>query len=304
MQKVAKKMDFGSYHVVDIALHLFYDGLGYNGMASQVGIANFDPENPSGKHSTTRTIEDELFAALLRSRLVPSIKESNFTRCGRTDTGVNATGQIVGLRVRGNKKDKPEQDQTLAYDRMLNGNLPSSIRVVRWGLVKDSFNARFDCIYREYCYFFDASGLAMDKMTDALCHLVGTHDFKNLSCKDKSKPDKSTIRTVIGARFEKKEYNIHVLVIRGSAFLYHQVRCIMGILLEIGSGAKKPDIVSDLLVADTKISYVMAAPEQLFLTECGYPDGTINWVKEGQRPTRELRNFHACRVFALNMIDT
>jgi tRNA pseudouridine38/39 synthase len=37
---------------------------------------------------------------LLQTKLVPSREESNYHRCGRTDRGVSATGQVISLDLR------------------------------------------------------------------------------------------------------------------------------------------------------------------------------------------------------------
>lgn len=43
------------------------------------------------------------------------------------------------------------------------------------------------------------------------------------------------------------DFSLCVLTMKGQAFLYHQVRCIMGILFLIGSGREEPNIVLELL---------------------------------------------------------
>lgn len=43
------------------------------------------------------------------------------------------------------------------------------------------------------------------------------------------------------------DFSLCVLTMKGQAFLYHQVRCIMGILFLIGSGREEPNVVLELL---------------------------------------------------------
>jgi tRNA pseudouridine38/39 synthase len=71
-----------------VALHLYYNGEKYSGLAENVGK---DDDN---------SIERCLFGALVRSCLVASRSECKYSRCGRTDRGVSAAGQIVALRLR------------------------------------------------------------------------------------------------------------------------------------------------------------------------------------------------------------
>lgn len=43
------------------------------------------------------------------------------------------------------------------------------------------------------------------------------------------------------------EYSIYVIKIKAKAFLWHQIRCIMGILLLIAQEKEEPTIIDDLL---------------------------------------------------------
>lgn len=68
-------------------------------------------------------------------------------------------------------------------------------------------------------------------------------------------------------------------VIRGSAFLWHQVRCMMAVLFMIGRG-EDDETVIDLLfdvekLRDQRPNYNIAPENNLILSECGYDD--IEW---------------------------
>lgn len=39
---------------------------------------------------------------------------------------------------------------------------------------------------------------------------------------------------------------MYCLEIEGNAFLWHQIRCIMGVLLLIGKGHETPDVITEL----------------------------------------------------------
>lgn len=43
------------------------------------------------------------------------------------------------------------------------------------------------------------------------------------------------------------EYTMYVFTISGQAFLWHQIRNIIGILFLIGEGKEKPEIIKELL---------------------------------------------------------
>lgn len=76
----SEKFDFDRFKRRHVLLRVSYFGWDYMGFATQ---------EDAGK-----SIESELFAALLQTKLVRSREESNYHRCGRTDRGVSATGQV------------------------------------------------------------------------------------------------------------------------------------------------------------------------------------------------------------------
>ena len=112
-----------------------------------------------------------LFRAIERVRLAPDISEAGYSRCGRTDVGVSAFGNVVALRVRccheppcapvcpGSEAVPPPRGKLKAdYASRLNQQLPPEIRVVGCAEVDDTFSARFNCTGRTYKYFFNRDG--------------------------------------------------------------------------------------------------------------------------------------------------
>jgi tRNA pseudouridine38/39 synthase len=72
-----------------IALHVAYNGANYSGLAEHVGLP------------TDSSVEKHLFAALRKASLVPVSRDAcHYTRCGRTDKGVSAHGQVVALHLK------------------------------------------------------------------------------------------------------------------------------------------------------------------------------------------------------------
>jgi tRNA pseudouridine38/39 synthase len=71
-----------------VALRIYYDGEKYSGLAENVGR----PEDNS--------IERALFAALVKAQLIASRETCRYSRCGRTDRGVSAAGQVVALHIK------------------------------------------------------------------------------------------------------------------------------------------------------------------------------------------------------------
>ncbi|PSN72239.1 pseudouridylate synthase-like protein 3 [Corynespora cassiicola Philippines] len=195
-----KPFDFSKYSTRLIALKFAYLGQKYNGF-----------EHHRNNSTPLPTIEEELWKALVKTRLInPAPVEGSsadyerldkrtfeawdrdgadvnwegceYSKCGRTDRGVSAFGQVIGVRVRSNKPlpkakpppaegedaedsalaqepepEKPFDDLTaeISYIQLLNRVLPPEIRVYAWcPNPPPNFSARFSCKERRYKYFF------------------------------------------------------------------------------------------------------------------------------------------------------
>ncbi|KAF8968732.1 pseudouridine synthase [Flammula alnicola] len=278
-----KPFDFSKHPRRKIALKFCYSGWEYGGLAFQLGPTPLP------------TVENVLFDTLAKSRLVDA--EAGFDgcgweKCGRTDRGVSAAGQVVSLW---------EHD----YLAMLNRLLPDTIRVTAWSPVADSFSARFSCKYRHYKYFFSSLHLDIPRMQAAADRMVGEHDFRNLCKLDAQKQITSFRRKILRATVTPLDGEdggngvMHVFDLVGSAFLYHQVRHIMAVLFLVGSGLEPPSVVTELMnveggvepprsedvqyaVVDRKPEYQMADALPLMLWECGYDESQLNWRTSGK----------------------
>ncbi|KAF9893146.1 hypothetical protein FE257_012557 [Aspergillus nanangensis] len=202
--KKPREMDPSKYHTRFIALKFAYLGQRYNGL-----------EHANGNTTQLPTIEEELWKALRKTRLIfptgstlDDLKDwkepreakpytlnwegCEYSKAGRTDRGVSAFGQVVGVKVRsarpknkkmageddpgrrttmgdGGKEEEPNNTSTamaiddtwddiadeLPYISILNGILPEDIRVLAWcPHPPEGFDARFSCRERQYKYFF------------------------------------------------------------------------------------------------------------------------------------------------------
>ena len=87
----AKLFHFSSHLKRKIAIKFCYSGWEYNGLAYQNGPTPLP------------TVEDVLFKAFVKTRLVKEdggLDGCGWEKCGRTDRGVSAAGQVVSLWVR------------------------------------------------------------------------------------------------------------------------------------------------------------------------------------------------------------
>ncbi|KAI8081934.1 pseudouridine synthase [Gilbertella persicaria] len=278
-----RPFDMSKYTQRKIALRVAYLGWNYCGYASQ------------SRPEEIPTIEDMLFKALLKCRLIEDIEASDYSRCGRTDKGVSGLGQVIALNVRSKKlqsdpsPDLLPPDQEFPYIDNLNRMLPPDIRVLAWAPVPDDFSARFHCTARTYKYFFARNKLQIDKMQQACTYFEGHHDFRNFCKMDPSKNVLSYERHIISMKIDPVEHTqtagisegseFYQVTLKGTAFLWHQVRFMMSVLFLVGQGFEAPEVIRDLLDIDkvpSKPDFPMASDLPLVLYDCEFKD--LNWT--------------------------
>ncbi|CAH2308305.1 tRNA pseudouridine(38 39) synthase isoform X2 [Pelobates cultripes] len=291
--RVQRPFDFSAHPKQHVALRLAYLGWGYHGFASQ--------------ENTKNTVEEVVFNALMKTRLVENRQDSNYHRCGRTDRGVSALSQVISLDLRSNPPGMPE----IRYTHILNRVLPPDIRVLSWAKVPSSFSARFSCRSRTYRYLFPRAQLDIEAMDRAARLLQGTHDFRNLCKMDVANGVLNFTRTILRATVgpvpdlpgDVQPIQLCQLEITGLAFLYHQVRCIMGVLFLIGQRREKPEVIRELLDVETnpcKPQYNMAVELPLVLYDCQFND--VDWITE--RDTQSFLVSHLQRLWTQEAVKT
>ncbi|AMD22337.1 HGL003Wp [Eremothecium sinecaudum] len=274
-KKDKKNIDFSKYNTRFIALRFAYLGWNYNGLAIQK-----DP-------TPLPTVEGTILAAMQKCKLVPSItpQEYNFSRCGRTDKGVSAMNQVISLYVRSNltleeQLDPQSDSKEIPYVHILNQLLPVDIRVSAVCLrPPKGFDARFSCKYRHYKYLFNENGLDISMMREAAKYFEGEHDFRNYCKLDGSKQITNYKRRIISANILQVEGDMYCFDLIGSAFLWHQVRCMTAILFLIGQGLEDISLVQNLLDVDKypqKPVYDLASDIPLILYDCKFDD--LEWI--------------------------
>jgi len=219
-----------------LALGVSYRGEAYQGWQSQ----------PSG-----HTVQDRLERALTSFADRPVT-----TLCaGRTDAGVHALNQVVHINADVHR-------EPFSWVRGTNRYLPRDIAVQWCQPVDGDFHARNSARGRRYAYlllespvrpaietgaagwtFRPLDGAAMEA---AAAVLIGEHDFsafRSAECQAAS-PVKWMRSIVIHRRgaYWRIEFD-------ASAFLHHMVRNIMGCLLAVGSGNRKPAWLADVLAS-------------------------------------------------------
>eukprot|EP01083_Nonionella_stella_P001876 5383_1 len=268
-----------------VALRLAYVGTDFHGFASQADNSN--------------TIEEHLMNALRRSFLIQEEhQEINYSRCGRTDIGVSAMGNVVSLYVRSNLGEgvgvvpsthpdkKPTKATEIDYPACINACLPAEIRILAWAPVDSQFSARFSCRGRVYKYYFFADNMDIPRMREAALMLCGVNDYRNF-CKIDVINVANFVRRIDSVTVEpcctsengtqslSSGDRMYEITISGTAYLWHQVRYMVQVLFLVGRGLEEPDIVHKLLDINNcpgKPLFPMASQLPLVLYDCRFPN--------------------------------
>jgi tRNA pseudouridine38/39 synthase len=88
-------------------------------------------------------------------------------------------------------------------------------------------------------------------------------------------------------------YDLCEATITGKAFLWHQIRCIMSLLMLIGEGKEDASVISLLLDPNQpKPQYPLASDLPLVLFECDY-EGNMEWYFDPEELDRVVTKMQA-----------
>jgi tRNA pseudouridine38-40 synthase len=164
---------------------------------------------------------------------------------GRTDAGVHALGQVAAFTI---ANPIPLPNLKKAINRLL----PPAIRVLSAEEVHAEFHPRFDAKAKTYEYriargevcspfewpYVHHHPYRLDESRMARLAEVfeGEHDFTPFAAADdRDAEGKSKVRTIFSSVLERKEDRL-IYRVRGSGFLKHMVRNLVGTLIEAGRG--------------------------------------------------------------------
>ncbi|MCM1089443.1 MAG: tRNA pseudouridine(38-40) synthase TruA [Butyrivibrio sp.] len=247
-----------------VRLVVSYDGTAYHGWQVQ---------------NNGITIESELnrcLSELLREPI-------QVIGASRTDAGVHALGNVAVF-------DTASRMPAEKISYALNQRLPEDIRIQRSEEVDPQWHPRRCESRKTYEYricrsefpipvkrlysLFTYRSLDVDKMREAAAYLVGEHDFKSF-CQTGAQVE-STVRTIYELTLEEQGQDLVVRVC-GNGFLYNMVRIIVGTLIEVGEGRRRPDDMAEVLERrDRKLAGPTAPAHGLFLVK-------YEWCESGDQ---------------------
>jgi tRNA pseudouridine38-40 synthase len=216
---------------------------------------------------------------------------------GRTDAGVHALAQVATFVT--------ESSVPIAnFVKALNDILPAAIRVLEVTEAPADFHARHSAQAKTYRYriFRDSIcppflaryvwhfpyGLDEDAMARAAGLVVGDHDFTSFAAVDPERgrrgeevsrensrenlPQKmpENVRRIFSSAWERQEREL-VYTVRGSGFLHHMVRNLVGTFILVGKGTLQVADVTRILEARNRSAAGATAPASgLFLVSVEY----------------------------------
>jgi tRNA pseudouridine38-40 synthase len=189
---------------------------------------------------------------------------------GRTDAGVHALGQVATF---GLESSIPAEN----LGKALNDILPASIRVLEAIEASAQFHARKSARAKTYRYrmyrgaicppflaryvWHHPYPLNEDAMKQAAALLVGEHDFTSFAAVDpeRGEEEASNVREVFCSSWEREGEEL-IFTIRGSGFLHHMARNLVGTFVLVGKGTLRPSDMTRILTARNRSAAGATAP--------------------------------------------
>ncbi|MBI2408509.1 MAG: tRNA pseudouridine(38-40) synthase TruA [Gemmatimonadetes bacterium] len=246
--------------VLQLVLH--YDGTDFSGWQVQ-------PE--------TRTVQGTLESVLARLCGGPV----RVTGAGRTDAGVHARGQAVGVKV-------PLHWTTDRLRQVLNNQLPDDVYVAAVHGMHPEFHARYSATSRRYSYAVGldetarspfrrrwewpvAKPIDSDALAWCAAALLGEHQFFGFAVRGTAPADDDHRCEVRFARWRAVPGGL-VFDVEANRFLHHMVRFLVGTMLAVATHQRPRDDFAALLEADVNDEVSPPAPAcGLCLEQVSYP---------------------------------
>jgi tRNA pseudouridine38-40 synthase len=209
-----------------IRITLAYDGTPFHGWQVQPGLP------------TIQGLLEEIVSGM-------EGKPVHVAGSGRTDAGVHALAQVAAFSI---ENPIPLPNLRRAVNRLL----PPAIRVLSANEAHADFHPRFDAkgktyeyrIFREevcspfewpYVHHFPYP-LNEGQMEECARKFEGERDFSAFAASDERDAEgRSKVRRIFSSELERRDARL-IYRVRGSGFLKHMVRNVVGTLIEAGRG--------------------------------------------------------------------
>jgi tRNA pseudouridine38-40 synthase len=236
----------------NIKLILAYDGTGFSGWQVQPEAA---------------TVQGTLASAIGRITGEKVLPQGS----GRTDAGVHALAQVATFQT---ESTVP----TVNFLVALNNILPPAIRVLEAGEVSAEFHPRKSAREKTYRYRIYREAICPPFLANYVWHypypldegamqqvapvIEGEWDFTSFAAVDPERGKEgnvSNVRQVFSSRWQREAQEF-IYEVRGSGFLHHMVRNLVGTFLLVGKGTLKHQDVITILEAKNRSAAGATAP--------------------------------------------
>lgn len=205
----------------------------------------------------------------------------NIIGCSRTDAGVHAKEYFFNVKT---ESTIPTESFPIA---LMSSKLPGEISVVSCKEVGLDFNARFDCLKKEYVYIFENTAVPspfnyrrtmhhkyrmdVELMNSAAQSFIGEYDFSAFCAAGAEVLSK--VRTIYSASVERQG-DFVVFKVCGNGFLYNMVRIMAGTLLYVSNGKIKAEEIPEIIKKkDRTLAGITAPPDGLYLNKVYFSGG-------------------------------
>jgi len=190
---------------------------------------------------------------------------------GRTDAGVHALAQVATFTT-----ESPVPAENLA--KALNDVLPASIRVLEASEMPMEFHARKSARVKTYRYRIYRNSICPpflaryvwhypypldeEAMVRAASLAIGEHDFTSFAAVDPERGrdhEVSNVRRILSSAWERQGEEL-IYNVRGSGFLHHMVRNLVGTFILVGKGTLQPGDITRILLARDRSAAGATAP--------------------------------------------
>ena len=207
---------------------------------------------------------------------------------GRTDAGVHALAQVASFTT-------ASTIPTENWMKALNDILPASIRVLEVTEAAPEFHARKSARAKTYRYRIHRGAICPPFLARYVWHypypleesamvaaarvVVGEHDFTSFAAVDAERVERiaagedvhtTNIRTIFASSWTREGEEL-IYSVRGSGFLHHMVRNLVGTFLLVGKGTVSLEDLRHILDARERTAAGATAPASgLYLVEVEY----------------------------------
>ena len=250
-----------------VALLLAYNGAKFQGLQ----------KNP-GATTVEQTLEDAIHACggISDANYEAGYQKVSWSRAGRTDKGVHAVGQLIGLKMVLHNDDA-DPDPMVARVNAELARGAHAVRILAVARATNGFCAHSGCSSREYEYLLPACALRpagsahgdgttaptaaeLERLRGLLAQLEGTHSFHNLSDGKLTLGDKQAQRYIkgtsvgehvrvaaagsdaavdgVGGAADGVGEAAYFVPVRfhGQSFLLHQIRKMVALIVAVARG--------------------------------------------------------------------